>query len=74
VPGRGVKSRSIWIMLTAGLLLKRIAMAAGRVVFNHQEALDHCPYTRARLREALKGRGLLDKCAIPDDGGILDFG
>ena len=54
-------------------LLDLAEMAPGRVVFNHQEALDHCLYTREQLRRALETRRLLDKCSIPEDGEELEL-
>lgn len=45
--------------------------APGRVVANHLEALNHCPTTRARLREELEEHGLSSKVLIPEDGETL---
>ena len=47
--------------------------APGHVVFNHLEALDHCPTTRAQLRERLELAGLTAKTSVPEDGASLDF-
>lgn len=47
--------------------------AYGKLVFNHMEALDHCPTTRAMLRERMRAEGLLNRVSIPDDGETLTF-
>lgn len=45
----------------------------GKVVFNHLEALDHCPTTRAMLRERMTREGLMNRVWIPEDGETLHF-
>ncbi|MEM9782969.1 MAG: MBL fold metallo-hydrolase [Pseudomonadota bacterium] len=45
--------------------------APGRVVANHLEALNHCPTTRAQLRQVLEANGLAAKVFIPEDGETL---
>lgn len=45
--------------------------APGRVVANHMEALNHCPTTRARLKQILESSGLGSKVLIPEDGETL---
>ncbi len=50
-----------------------LLLARGQVVFNHLEALDHCPTTRKSLRERMRAEGLLAKVHIPDDGETLHF-
>ena len=47
---------------TTGLLL----------VFTAFKALNHCPTTRAQLRQALAQAGLGLKVAIPADGDVVD--
>jgi len=47
--------------------------APGKVVANHLEALNHCPTTRAQLKQTLEKSGLLAKTFIPDDGATLVF-
>ena len=42
--------------------------APSKVVANHLEALNHCPTTRAQLKQELETRGLLSKTIIPQDG------
>ncbi|MBO6936676.1 MAG: MBL fold metallo-hydrolase [Deltaproteobacteria bacterium] len=47
--------------------------ARGQVVLNHLEALDHCPVTRAELRERMAAEGLADRVHVPEDGERLVF-
>lgn len=49
-------------------------MTAGLVVFNHLEALDHCPTTRKGLAEIMALEGVAERTLIPEDGAVLDFG
>lgn len=43
------------------------------MIFNHLEALDHCPTTRAGLRERLAAEGLSDRTHVPEDRAALAF-
>jgi hypothetical protein len=45
----------------------------GELICNHLEALDHCPTTRANLREHMRAAGLLERVHIPGDGEELHF-
>ena len=45
--------------------------APGKVVANHMDALNHCPTTRAGLRQILEDHGLASKVLIPEDGESL---
>lgn len=45
----------------------------GKVVFNHLEALDHCPTTRTILKERMTREGVMERVSIPDDGETLHF-
>lgn len=54
-------------------LIDLVKMAPGKVVFNHLEALDHCPTTRAGLDAYLADHGVREQCCIPDDGEIIEF-
>lgn len=45
----------------------------GTLVCNHLEALDHCPTTRAALRERFSREGLIDRVRIPEDGERVSF-
>lgn len=59
------------ILFSVDELVTLVRRAPGRVVLNHLEALDHCPTTRAGLRERMKAEGLLGKVLIPADGEEL---
>jgi hypothetical protein len=61
------------ILMPMGELLQFIHTAPGIVVANHLEALNHCPTTRAQLKQALKNNNLLSKVHIPNDGDVLTF-
>lgn len=62
------------ILFSVDELVELVRLAPGTVVFNHLEALDHCPTTRAGLRERMRAEGLLDRVRIPEDGAVLTFG
>ncbi len=47
--------------------------ARGKVIFNHLEALDHCPTTRQELRARMASEGLADRVLVPEDGEVLSF-
>lgn len=61
------------ILFSVDELVALVRRAPGTVVFNHLEALDHCPTTRAGLRARLHAEGLLSRVRIPDDGERLTF-
>ena len=61
------------ILFSLDELVTLARRAPGQVVFNHVEALDHCPTTRTRLRQRMEAEGLADRVHIPDDGGELGF-
>ncbi|WAS95735.1 MBL fold metallo-hydrolase [Nannocystis punicea] len=61
------------ILFSVDELVALVRRAPGRVVLNHLEALDHCPTTRADLRERLRAEGLQGKVDIPEDGEELQF-
>ena len=52
-------------------LARTVASWGGQVVFNHLEALDHCPTRRDELRAQMSGLGL--ECHVPEDGEELSF-
>jgi len=54
-------------------ILKFVALAPGQVLANHLQALNHCPTTRAELKNALAENGLLDKVSIPEDGENVSY-
>lgn len=61
------------ILMSMDELIQFVRTAPGKVIANHLEALNHCPTTRRRLKEALESQGLLSKVFIPDDGEVLTF-
>jgi L-ascorbate metabolism protein UlaG (beta-lactamase superfamily) len=61
------------ILFSVDELLELTRRARGQVVFNHLEALDHCPTTRAGLRERLLEEGLAGRTFVPEDGETLTF-
>jgi L-ascorbate metabolism protein UlaG (beta-lactamase superfamily) len=61
------------ILMTMEENLEFIRMSPGMVVATHMEALNHCPTTRALLREAVTEAGLTEKVRIPEDGEILEL-
>lgn len=61
------------ILFSVDELVTLVRRAPGQVVLNHLEALDHCPTTRAGLRERMKAEGLLSRVHIPEDGEALHF-
>lgn len=61
------------ILMSLDEVMEFARLAPGRVVANHLEALNHCPVTRADVREAAIAKGLSDKIEIPKDGQVLTF-
>lgn len=59
------------ILFGADELIELARIAPGELVFNHLEALDHCPTRRADLRARLSAAGL--DAHIPADGELLEF-
>lgn len=59
------------LLMSVDDLVAFVRDAPGRVVANHMEALNHCPTTRAKLRQALEDKGLLSNVLIPEDGETL---
>ena len=55
------------ILMTLDEIVRFVETAPGKVIANHLEALNHCPTTRASLKDELERRGLLDKVMIPED-------
>jgi len=54
-------------------LITLAKQAPREVVFNHLEALDHCPTTRDALRKRIAEEGLSAHAHIPSDGEVLRF-
>lgn len=61
------------ILFSVDELITLTRRAAGTVVFNHLEAVDHCPTTRAGLRQRLADEGLAARTHVPEDGELLEF-
>ncbi len=61
------------ILFSVDELIELTRTAPGQVVFNHLEALDHCPTTRAGLRQRLDDAGLGGRAHIPADGETVTF-
>jgi len=61
------------ILFSIDELVTLAQRAEGELVFNHLEAVDHCPTTRVQLRARMVEEGLADRVQIPEDGEELTF-
>jgi len=62
------------ILLTPEELIEAAALCPQtQIVANHLEALDHCPGTRARVRELAQECGLGARVWVPEDGECRIF-
>jgi L-ascorbate metabolism protein UlaG (beta-lactamase superfamily) len=61
------------ILFSVDELIALAKLARGQVVFNHLEALDHCPTTREGLRKRLADERLSGRAHVPEDGESLHF-
>jgi L-ascorbate metabolism protein UlaG (beta-lactamase superfamily) len=61
------------ILFSVDELLQLARRARGTLVFNHLEALDHCPTTRQGLRARVAEAGHGERVHVPDDGEELSF-
>lgn len=61
------------ILMTMNDILRFVKHAPGKVIANHLEAVNHCPTTRAQLKDELSKIGLLEKTYIPEDGDCIEF-
>ncbi len=61
------------ILFSVDELVSLAKVAKGRIVFNHLEALDHCPTTREGLKRRLADEGLSTRTHVPSDGEVLTF-
>ncbi len=61
------------VLMTMKEIMTYVSKAPGKVIANHLESINHCPTTRAGLREELKKNGLSEKVLIPEDGETMLF-
>ena len=61
------------ILFSVDELMRLAHQCESKVIFNHLEALDHCPTRRADLRARSAAEGLTDRVFVPDDGERLSF-
>jgi len=61
------------ILFSVDELVELARLAPADIVYNHLEALDHCPTTRTGLRERMRAEGLSDRVHVPEDGEVLSF-
>jgi L-ascorbate metabolism protein UlaG (beta-lactamase superfamily) len=61
------------ILMTPDDVIRCTALAPGKVVAIHLEALNHCPTTRETIRQRADQAGLLHKLLLPDDGAVLQL-
>ena len=59
------------LMFSESELIELVRLAPGHVVLNHLESIDHCPMTRARLRDVMEKAGFGERVFIPHDGEQL---
>ncbi len=62
------------ILFSVDELITLAQRIPGQLVFNHLEALDHCPTTRAELRCRLDAEDLCGRTFVPEDGESVDLG
>ena len=61
------------ILFSIDELIELAGLFDGGIVLNHLEVMDHCPTTRAGVRERFEAAGLGDRVEIPEDGEELVF-
>lgn len=61
------------ILFSMDELIALARLAPRNVVFNHLEAIDHCPMSRKGLRETMDAAGVGERVYIPADGEQLEF-
>jgi L-ascorbate metabolism protein UlaG (beta-lactamase superfamily) len=59
------------ILMALEEIVTFIRLSPNKVIANHLEALNHCPTTRAQLKQVLEHNDLLSKTFIPADGETL---
>ncbi|MEM6894863.1 MAG: MBL fold metallo-hydrolase [Bacteroidota bacterium] len=61
------------LLMTMEDILRFIQDAPGKVIANHMESVNHCPTTRAELKQEIADMGLSDKTWVPDDGQVKTY-
>ncbi|MEM8765365.1 MAG: MBL fold metallo-hydrolase [Bacteroidota bacterium] len=61
------------LLMTMEDILRFIQDAPGKVIANHMESVNHCPTTRAELKQEIANMGLSDKTWVPDDGQVKTY-
>jgi hypothetical protein len=61
------------VLFSVDELVALVKASTGKVIFNHLEALDHCPTTRKDLASRMEAEGLQERIYIPEDGESLAF-
>jgi len=61
------------LLMTVDDVIRFTKNAPGKVIANHMEAVNHCPTTRADLRQKLTNKGFITKTYVPDDGQVIEF-
>ncbi len=61
------------ILFSIDELVELTKSCSAQMVFNHLEAVDHCPTTREQLCERMKAEGLGHRTHAPEDGDSVEF-
>ena len=61
------------ILMDAADMAEAARLTPGALVVNHLEALDHCPTTRAAVRQLAVDGGWADRLWVPEDGESRSF-
>jgi len=61
------------ILMDGDDMLCACELTRGLVIANHLEALDHCPTTRAELRDNAARARMESRLLVPEDGATLEF-
>lgn len=61
------------ILFSLEELERLLLLAPGQVLFNHLEAIDHCPVTRQDLRERFTEAWSSGKLHLPEDGETVEI-
>lgn len=61
------------ILMDAADMAEAAQLAHGTLVVNHLQALDHCPTTRAAVRQLAVDGGWANRLWVPEDGESRDF-